>query len=278
VHQIFSAIAEQPARTVAGFLLGLLVALAAGRAHSLTNSGIVASTVVGGSVVAGTGWWPGVILVVYFVSSSGLSSLTRATREPSEQARGKERDAWQVLANGGVAAAFALASLLVDHPGPLIVAALGSISGAAADTWATELGRFGRSHPRLFTTGQRVPSGTSGAISSTGTIASITAAVCIGLLASVPASPASGLSGVEVGIVVASAGMLGSFTDSLLGATVQERRWCPSCHKPTEQRVHRCGSVTAHAGGVQWITNDVVNCLAVLVAGTSAALGATMLG
>ena len=132
-------------RAIAGFLLALLVAIIAGRARSLTGSGVVATTLVGGSVVAGAGWWAGIILILYFVSSSSLSSLTRGVHGASEQARGRQRDAWQVLANGGVAAVFALTSLLGNHPEPLIMATVGSIAGATADTWATELGRFSRS-------------------------------------------------------------------------------------------------------------------------------------
>jgi uncharacterized protein (TIGR00297 family) len=238
----------------------------------------VATTLVGGSVVAGAGWWAGVILVLYFVSSSALSSLTRGVYGASEQARGKQRDAWQVVANGGPAAAFSLASLLVDHPQPLIMATVGSIAGAAADTWATEVGRFSRSLPRLVTTWQGVPAGTSGAISKTGTLASLAAATCIGLLAGTSGIPVPRLSGVEVFGVIIVAGILGSLADSILGATVQERRWCPACQQPTEQRVHRCGTVTIHVGGREWMTNDVVNCLAVLMSGAAAGFGTIVLG
>lgn len=276
--QLLTALSDPLPRAIAGFLLALLVAIVAGRARALTGSGMAATTLVGGSVVAGAGWWTGVILILYFVTSSGLSQLTRNQPGTTEQARGHRRDAWQVAANGGAAAVFSLASLVASHPDPLIMAAIGSIAGAAADTWATELGRFSRTRPHLVTSWQRMPPGTSGAISATGTLASLSAATFIGLLASAPFLPAVDLSWSTVVAIVTLAGLLGSLADSLLGATVQERRWCPVCQQPTERRVHRCGTATVHTGGVQWVTNDVVNFVAVVVAGAVAGCGTVLLG
>jgi uncharacterized membrane protein len=129
----------------------------------------------------------------------------------------------------------------------------------------------------MITTWRPAPSGTSGAISLAGTLASLAAAASIGLLATLPTLRVSGLSSVEVFSVITLAGMMGSLTDSFVGATVQERRWCPACQKPTEQRIHRCGNVTDHVGGLKWMTNDVVNGLAVLVSGAGAGLGTILL-
>ena len=53
--------------------------------------------------------------------------------------------------------------------------------------------------------------------------------------------------------------------DSLLGATRQASYFCPQCNKPTESRIHRCGTPTTHVRGVRWITNDVVNLAGTLV-------------
>jgi uncharacterized membrane protein len=49
--------------------------------------------------------------------------------------------------------------------------------------------------------------------------------------------------------------------DSLLGATIQEQRWCDLCAKATERLVHTCGTLTRHAGGVVGFDNDAVNAL-----------------
>jgi uncharacterized membrane protein len=56
-------------------------------------------------------------------------------------------------------------------------------------------------------------------------------------------------------------GFGGAIGDSLLGATVQARRWCDRCERGTERDVHDCGAPTRPAGGVRWIGNDVVNAL-----------------
>jgi uncharacterized membrane protein len=74
-----------------------------------------------------------------------------------------------------------------------------------------------------------------------------------------------------MGCGVAVAGVTGSLVDSALGELVQERRWCSGCMSRTEARIHRCGTVTEHAGGLRGVDNDVVN-LACTVAGCLASV------
>ena len=66
-------------------------------------------------------------------------------------------------------------------------------------------------------------------------------------------------------------GVAGSAADSLLGATVQERRWCDQCAKGTEQRVHHCGFPTRIVGGIAGIRNDAVNVLCTTIGAIVAA-------
>lgn len=73
--------------------------------------------------------------------------------------------------------------------------------------------------------------------------------------------------------VVIAAGVIGSLVDSVLGETVQERRYCPVCDKITEARVHRCGAPTLHQGGVRGIDNDIVNLACTAAGGLSALAG-----
>ena len=132
----------------------------------LTGRGVVAALGVGVAVGWGLGWRGFVPLLAFFISGSLLTQLTGG--------EGGRRTAAQVLANGGVAAIAALLGAWT--------AALGSLAAATADTWATELGSFARRPPRLITTGQAVPAGTSGGITVLGTAGGVVGAAVMGLL------------------------------------------------------------------------------------------------
>ena len=62
-------------------------------------------------------------------------------------------------------------------------------------------------------------------------------------------------------------GILGSTLDSLLGATLQQRRWCDRCNRATERVIHDCGSATRQIGGLAALNNDSVNLLCGLAGG-----------
>jgi uncharacterized protein (TIGR00297 family) len=255
-------------RVAAGLLAAATIALVARQAGSLSASGAIAAAVVGTAAVA-AGWSWGALLVVYFIASSLLSragSAEKVRRTGGVVEKGGARDAVQVLANGGVFALCAALAALVGGPAgaTLAVAALGALAAATADTWATEVGTLFGGTPRSLHTFARVPPGTSGAVSVAGTLAMIGGALLIALLAR-----ALSLTG-AVGIV-AWGGVAGAIADSLLGATLQERRWCDACARPTERRVHDCGTATRLAGGLAWMDNDAVNLLATLVGAVVAA-------
>jgi uncharacterized membrane protein len=61
--------------------------------------------------------------------------------------------------------------------------------------------------------------------------------------------------------------------DTVVGALMQARRWCPVCESATEQRRHSCGATTEPRGGWAWLGNDAVN----LVCTASAAAFAWLL-
>ena len=58
---------------------------------------------------------------------------------------------------------------------------------------------------------------------------------------------------------------------SAIGATIQERRQCPACDRPTERGVHDCGTSTVHVGGLRGMDNDLVNLIATVVGAAVAA-------
>lgn len=241
------------ARAAIGAVFSTLVALAARRARTLATSGAIAAAVVGTLSVA-AGWSWGALLLSMFVSSSALSRLgerEKAERVGSVVEKGGDRDARQVFANGGVYAVAALGSLIVPSPIWYSIGA-GALAASAADTWATEVGTLAGRDPISILSGRRVAPGTSGGISLVGTAAGIGGAAFIGAATALVRWPA------PVAAVVAG-GMAGALADSLLGATVQARRWCEQCAASTERVVHSCGTPTRHAGGLAGFDNDAVN-------------------
>ena len=241
------------ARALIGAVLSAFVALAARGTRTLATSGAIAGAAIGTiSIAAGWGW--GVLLLSLFVSASALSRLgerKKAERVGSIVEKGDERDARQVLANGGVFALTALGSLLAPSPIWYAMGA-GAVAASTADTWATEVGTLLGGDPISIISGRRVAPGTSGGITLVGTAAGVGGALFIGavaLLANWPVAFAA----------VALGGVAGALADSLLGATVQAQRWCELCAKSTERLVHSCGTVTSHAGGLAGFDNDAVN-------------------
>ena len=234
-------------------MIAVSIAFAARRTRTLSTSGAVAAAIVGALAIA-AGWSWGALLIGFFVTASALSKLGERKKEelagPVVQKSG-ERDARQVLANGGVYALSALGYLLV--PSPIWYAtAAGALAASTADTWSTEVGTLLGGEPVSILSWKSVPAGTSGGITLLGTLAGIAGAVFIAAGAALAHWPIAFAA-------VALGGLTGTLADSVLGATLQSRRWCDLCAKPTERTVHSCGTSTRHAGGLAGFDNDAVN-------------------
>jgi uncharacterized membrane protein len=175
------------------------------------------------------------------------------------------------------------------------VAFAGAYAAATADTWGTEIGTLAERPPRSILTGKPLATGLSGGVSSAGTAAEIAGAVLIALLAPVAlllAVPGATTVSIHVPAYLAFLGARGALTawwaslllpvfaggfggalvDSLLGATLQSRRWCPACRRECEVDLHGCGTATGHRRGLTWLSNDGVN-LAATASGALIAAG-----
>ena len=141
----------------------------------------------------------------------------------------------------------------------------GTLATATADTWATELGVLSPYQPRLITTGERVPTGTSGGITLPGTSAAALGGLSLGLVFWAVGGFRKSLASLP--LIALVSGLAGSFFDSLLGAAVQAMYYCPICDKETERRIHSCGTKTRPLRGISWINNDTVNFLATMCGG-----------
>ena len=259
-------------RLAVGFVLALAIALVARRARSLAPSGAAAAVVVGTACVA-AGWSWGALLVAFFVTSSALSRIGAESKEQRTRgvvAKGGERDAAQVLANGGPFAVAALGAAAWPHP---LWNAFGAAALAAstADTWATEVGTLAGGTPRSILSWRPVPPGTSGGITLPGTLGSLAGTLFVATLALAMGWPLAAFAGAVPG------GVVGATMDTLIGATAQARRWCDRCDGGTERMVHDCGTTTRPAGGIAWLDNDLVNLLAGLAgAATGVAVALAM--
>jgi len=245
-------------RLIVSMGIALAIAVVAVRARVLTNTGAIAATIIGTCALL-AGWTWAVLLIVYFASSSALSRFRAAEKDARAAAvveKGGHRDAMQVIANGGV---FALAAALVViapvHEWRWAALAAGALAASASDTWATEIGILVGGIPRSILGFQPVQPGMSGGITVAGSVAALAGAGFVALVAGVLGWPARIVLAAFVG------GVIGSTLDSLLGATVQSRRWCPTCERATERTVHDCGTPTRLARGLAWFDNDVVNIL-----------------
>ncbi len=244
-------------------VLAAVTAAAAWRAGALTRSGAIAAAVVGSVILVTTGWSGGLVLLAFFVPSSLIGRVGLSRVGPGET-RAERRDARQVAANGGAAALGGIAEWVAPGLGYWMASA--SLAAAAADTWATSIGRLSPRPPRDILTGIRVIRGTSGGVSVIGSLGAAAGAMVVAGVAGVMRG------GVPLFVAAAAIGFGGMLVDSLLGATLQARFGCPACGSGSERVVHHCGTRTVRHGGLRWLDNDGVNALATIAAGLAGGL------
>lgn len=241
-------------RFLAGAAIAAVIVAFAYRRRWLSADGAVAAFVLG-AICSAAGWGWAALLIGFFISGTLLSRYKaekKARRTAGVVEKGGNRDVWQVLANGGVFSAAAAMSVFNASPVWMALGA-GAIGAAAADTWATEVGVLSASTPRSIITGRPVTTGQSGGVTLIGTLGGVLGAVAIAVIASLAGW------GNSAAIAAIIGGIGGCTLDSVLGGTLQTRRWCDHCNKITERVVHDCGATTRIAAGLRWLDNDAVN-------------------
>ena len=253
-----------------GFLLlaaGLnaAVALVALWRRSVSRSGAVAGFLVGSAILCAGGFFIWGMLMLFFVSASVISRVgaTTKTKLASMHEKGGERDAVQVLANGGAGLVGSILIAVTGEPA-FAAAAAGGFAAANADTWASELGVLSPAPPHSIVTRRELAPGASGGVTRTGTLASVGGSALIAVWfalwvwAQQAAGSAAGLSRAALLLlIITAAGAAGSLIDSLLGATIQ------ALYRTEEgsltERPTGDGGKNALVRGFRVVTNDVVN-------------------
>jgi uncharacterized protein (TIGR00297 family) len=251
---------------IVGFALAVMISWLSFQLKVLTKSGAIASTVLGLIVFGLGGLQWAIVLLGFFISSSGLSKILKSGKKDVNEkfSKGATRDAAQVIANGGIAGLFVILHLFFPFAFWPWLAFAGLFAAVNADTWGTELGVLSPRQPISLISGKKVEKGTSGGVTFAGTAAAFSGSLLIAVLAvifwpkSIP-NPMRAVWWLPV-TGISLAGLFGSFIDSLLGATVQVIYYCPSCKKETEQYpLHRCNTKTVYLRGWKWMNNDWVN-------------------
>lgn len=222
----------------------------------LSLSGSVAAFTSGLFIFIGFGIHGLIVLAIFFITSSLLSKYRGNQKEFLDELheKGSRRDWAQVAANGGTAALAGIGYFL--SPSPMWIYAFSiSLASANADTWASEVGTLSKKLPISIKTFQRVPRGTSGAVSELGTLAAAGGSATIALTASLLFSLEW-----KWALTIFLFGMVGTTLDSLFGAWVQEQYRCGVCSLQTEKTVH-CQKPTSRISGYKRIDNDAVNFL-----------------
>lgn len=273
-----------------GALFAAVIAVVAWRAHALTAGGAIAAFIVGTLTYASGTLGFTLVLLAFFVPSVVLSRIGRARKRALvDVGKHGPRDAMQVIANGGVATVCAV--VWAFHPDPRwALAFAGAYAAATADTWATEIGTLAQRQPRSILTLRPVPTGMSGGITLPGTLAEMGGAVWLGITGLFGIALAYVLNAGDFGfswqthapmaivfplallLAIPVGGIAGATADSLLGATLQELRFCEACKRTCETDPHACGEPTQRVRGVPGFSNDVVNLLATVV-GAAVAFG-----
>lgn len=190
------------------------------RKGKLTIAGVITAALTGCLVFLGFGLKGIAIMGAFFLLGNMATSWKMNTKSKLglTEHTGGQRNASQVMANGGIAAALGiLSSLFPSYHPVLFLMMASSLSSATADTLSSELGTlYGRGFYNIISF-RKDKRGENGVVSLEGTIIGIFGSAII-------ASIYALTTGWNVDFfVIIIAGTIGNIVDSILGATLENR-------------------------------------------------------
>ncbi|NIG55148.1 DUF92 domain-containing protein [Chitinophaga sp. Cy-1792] len=202
-------------------ILVIFAAVAAVMKKKLTIGGGIAGFLVATSIYVGTGYLGLLLLAVFFLSAVWATKHKQSYKEALKgiPAHSQQRDAWQVLANGGVAAFVAGILLFELSIKELEIIVAASLAAATADTLSSELGTvYGKRFYNILSF-KRDQRGLDGVVSLEGTLIGAAGAAMIALIY------ACFHPRLRDPVIIFIGGILGNYFDSLLGAAFERKGW-----------------------------------------------------
>ena len=268
-----------------GFITSLVIGYPSYRRKCVTRDGFIVSLFIG-SIIFMTGWQTYLILLFFFISSTILTRWKADIKKQYEFKLDIGGRNWK-QAIGASAGTILLSLILIFSLmfinykkilSSLFIGLVSTIAVSNADTWAVEIGALSKNKPRLITKPWIVvDKGVSGGVTLLGEFASILGSFTIALISTI-LYLLSGryslstwymidISPSKLFITVFLAGWIGEILDSIIGANLQVKYFCPQCNKYTDREVHRCGSKTKYISGLKYVKNETVNLIVTVLIG-----------
>ena len=207
-------------RLIPALVWNAAVASAGYSARTVTAAGALTGAVIGVAVQVGTGWSGWMLLFATFAAATvaTFAGFRRKSAAGIAEARSGRRGPGNAIANTGIAAFAALISLGVDQPALAVLAAVAALVTSSSDSVSSEIGKAWGTTTWLLIGFRQVRPGTSGAISTEGTIAGIAAAMVLAMLAA-----GLGLIPMQWIAPVVAAATVASLVEGALGAALEAR-------------------------------------------------------
>ncbi|MCL1848480.1 MAG: DUF92 domain-containing protein [Clostridiales bacterium] len=244
--------------------IALLILIAAYYLRSITFWALQAAALLGVSLFIFGGWLSFTALVLFFIFGSAVSRIGKNKKAASlalHERRGA-RSVAQVAANGLPPLIFALLYYVIGMESCLL-AVLGCFAAALADTFSSEIGMLSKKEPFYILTRKPIQRGMSGGVTTLGFLGALPGAVIISVLS----IPRFGIPGMTA---VIAAGLIGTVTDSVLGAAFQAKyrvQGGNGMESALTERKSLDGVSLELARGIRWMNNDAVNFAGIFVCG-----------